>query len=637
LTGRLTVAAATAALALICAAPAAAQDDAGAQLAAMYSPVLELVDQPEPCGAGEPYVPMDIDRILGNKEVALRGPWDSTTVVAIAPTADDLGAAGPGYHLDFPGDALEPGCSYEQFSRRALAGSEPTTYAHVAVQPDRPGGLALQYWFFYAYNDFNNKHEGDWEMIQLVFDAGTAEEALTRRPVRIGYSQHEGAEQADWGDEKLQLVDGSHPVVYPAAGSHANYYDSSLWLGRTAQQGVGCDDTGAPNRTVHPLVAYVPSGAADYLAEYPWLGYAGAWGELQPWVFNGPTGPNHKRQWSEPITWSDNWRSSSVKVPAETVRLGGDPAGFFCNIVGTSSIAFTWWERNRDVVLFAISGLVTVVLWLLSRTRWRPTAPLRLARRRAFGQIVASTGRLYRRNPRPFAVITALLVPIPVAITAASLLTSRSVGGSAGEATGVALGLTAFALDIIALALIPVVVVLAMERIDQDLPVRFGELARATARVAWRTLRTWVVYVLVVTLLASTLIGIPVAIWLAVRWSMFPQVIAVEGSGTRASLRRSARLVRGSWIKTAIIGFLAVWLPDYLGPFVGALVIFALGVDFEIANFAATLAFLCLLPFGAAMRAYLYHDLRVREAHREHELETDGVLPAETTAGTTTG
>ena len=249
---------------------------------------------PKVCGSGEQYVPMNINRILGNDEVVLRGPWDATTVVKIAPTADDLEHADVGYHLDFPGDALDPGCAYERFSRRAVGDGVPVTYAHVASQSDRPGKLALQYWFFYAYNDFNNKHEGDWEMIQLVFDANDAEQALTRSPAIIGYSQHEGAEKADWGDAKLQIVDGTHPVAYPAAGSHANYFDSALWLGRTAQQGVGCDDTRDASHHITPTVAYVPAEPAAYLQAYPWLGYPGAWGEKQSWVFNGPTGPNRE-------------------------------------------------------------------------------------------------------------------------------------------------------------------------------------------------------------------------------------------------------------------------------------------------------------------------------------------------------
>jgi hypothetical protein len=60
-------------------------------------------------------------------------------------------------------------------------------------------------------------------MIQLVFDGEDAEAALTaEHPVQVGYSSHEGAERAVWGDDKLEVVDGTHPVVFPAAGSHAN-------------------------------------------------------------------------------------------------------------------------------------------------------------------------------------------------------------------------------------------------------------------------------------------------------------------------------------------------------------------------------------------------------------------------------
>ena len=45
-----------------------------------------------------------------------------------------------------------------------------------------PGQLALQYWFFYLFNDYNDKHEGDWEMIQLDFAASDAAQALTKTP-----------------------------------------------------------------------------------------------------------------------------------------------------------------------------------------------------------------------------------------------------------------------------------------------------------------------------------------------------------------------------------------------------------------------------------------------------------------------
>ena len=80
-------------------------------------------------------------------------------------------------------------------------------------------------------------------MIQLLFDAPTASEALQRPPVEVGYSQHEGAERAGWEDDKLERVDGTHPVVHVAAGSHANFFGEALYLGSSAAEGVGCDDT----------------------------------------------------------------------------------------------------------------------------------------------------------------------------------------------------------------------------------------------------------------------------------------------------------------------------------------------------------------------------------------------------------
>ena len=177
-------------------------------LAERYSPVVRLVAQDEECGPGEPYEPMNVDALFGQPTVALRGPWNAADLVKIGPTAKDLSRGLYQYHLDFPGNALEPGCDYERWARRLTEDHEPTVYAHVASDPSHPGRLALQYWLFYAYNDWNNLHEGDWEMIQLVFDAKSAQEALTSRPVSVGYSQHEGAERAEWGDDKLELVGG---------------------------------------------------------------------------------------------------------------------------------------------------------------------------------------------------------------------------------------------------------------------------------------------------------------------------------------------------------------------------------------------------------------------------------------------
>jgi hypothetical protein len=274
-------------------------------------PVVRLVEQAEECGRGEPYEPIDVDALFHEPTVALRGPW-GRDLVKIAPSARDLSPQRYEYHLDFPGDALDPGCGYERWGRRVTKGTSPTVYAHVATDPSFPGKLALQYWFYYVFNDWNNTHEGDWEMIQLDFDASNASDALAGRPVSVGYSQHEGAERATWGDEKLELVDGTHPVVHPAAGSHANFYDEALFLGSQGSEGVGCDDTRGPTREIRPVVRTIPSDPAEARAAFPWIGFEGRWGGRRS---NGPTGPNLRLSGRSRFGYQA-WRERSIGVPA---------------------------------------------------------------------------------------------------------------------------------------------------------------------------------------------------------------------------------------------------------------------------------------------------------------------------------
>ena len=92
-----------------------------------------------------------------------------------------------------------------------------------------------------------------------------------KQPVRVGYSSHEGAESAGWGDDKLEIVDGTHPVVYPADGSHANKFEEALYLGSSAEAGVGCDDTEGPHRELRPVVKTIPSDPAAAAQAFPWI------------------------------------------------------------------------------------------------------------------------------------------------------------------------------------------------------------------------------------------------------------------------------------------------------------------------------------------------------------------------------
>jgi hypothetical protein len=52
--------------------------------------VVRVAEQSEPCKHGEPYVPTNVNLVLGNPDVAFRGPWDKTNIIKVAPAAHDL-------------------------------------------------------------------------------------------------------------------------------------------------------------------------------------------------------------------------------------------------------------------------------------------------------------------------------------------------------------------------------------------------------------------------------------------------------------------------------------------------------------------------------------------------------------------
>jgi hypothetical protein len=591
-----------------------AQEDA---LAQRYAPVVRLVEHTD-CAPGKPYLPIDVNLLFGEPTVALRGPWDVGDLVKIGPTAADLAQGLYEYHLDFPGSALDPGCSYLNWERRLVEGHAPVAYAHVATDPAHPGKLALQYWLFYVFNDWNNLHEGDWEMIQLVFDAPTAAEALKRPPVEVGYSQHEGAERASWDDGKLDRVDGTHPVVHPASGSHANFYGEGLYLGSSAEQGVGCDDTRAPTFDVRPTVHTIPSDAAAARAKDPWIAFEGRWGELQPAFFNGPTGPNLKSQWTEPIAWSEGWRERSYTVPGGSA-FGTSATDFFCTVIGSGSRALVRLVDNPLEFGLVLAGLALIAVILLSRATWRPSAPLRLARRRAWGQILSAAARMYVRRFVLFVGMGVLFVPISLLVTLLQslVLHATSIFGvqTGGESSGllamlvVAIGT---ALTLLALGLVQAACARALVEIDQGRPISAVGAYRLALDAVAPLFGALVIASLAVSLLASSFYLIPIAVWLAGRWALIAPAIELEGVSALGALRRSGALVRRRWLKVASLIVAGGALVLVAGPLLGVLLILGTDAPFWLVNLVAGVVYAVAMPFVALTTSYVYFDAVVQ-------------------------
>lgn len=617
--------------------PDAEAEAAADALVRRFAPVIRLQAQPEPCGPGEPFAPIDVTLLFDNPEVALRGPWSPDDLVAVAPALSDVTDGRFGYHLDFPGSALAPGCDYERWAGRLALLGGPTAYARVVREPGEPARLALQYWLFYPYNDYNNKHEGDWEMIQLVFDAPDAGSALRTSPTRVGYSQHEGAEEARWDDPKLERVDGTHPVVFPSAGSHANYFEPALHLGRSAQQGVGCDDTTDPGPDLLPRIVRLPEDAEEARRDHPWLGFEGHWGEKQAAFYNGPTGPNTKPQWGAPLRWADDvWRPRSYAVAGGSL-LGPEATSFFCEAIGRGSDLLRVLTARPGPVALALAAALALLAWAARRTRWSGSTPFRLARRRAVGQVLRDAARAYATRPGLFAGIGLGLVPIALL---ASGLQAAILGVSAralptdteGEANGLLLLVAvAVAAGVGLLALVGVLgaCAAALRALDQGAPATLGSALR-DARARGLPLLGALAIVAGATLaLTAGTIGIPVALWLVLRTATFVPVVVLEGQGAMASLRRSAALGRGQLGRSAGVVLGAAGVPLLAGPVLGGVGLLLVDLPLVAANLLSSLVYAGTVPYAGIALTYLYQDLRVRQQLAAQAAPPPQVLEAE--------
>ena len=471
-------------------------------------------------------------------------------------------------------------------------------------------------------------------MIQLVFPAGSAEEALEEEPLEVGYSQHEGAERAEWGDEKLEVVEGTHPVVYPAAGSHANFFSDGLFLGSSAETGVGCDDTTGPHGELRPSAATIPSDPEAASSAFPWIAFEGRWGERQQAFYNGPTGPNLKTQWTEPITWAEDWRDRSYAVPAGG-SFGTDATDFFCGAVEAGSNFVLRAVDNGARLGLVLALVAALVVFLLTRTSWRPSTPLRVGRRRSWGQTFTASWRLYIVRPRLFLGIGLVVIPISLVITGlqALLFSATSLVGIDPNAEGggfrVGLGIwIGTVLTLLALALVQAACARAIAEIDAGRDVGVRAVYRLAFDSLWALLGALVVAVGALTLLSIWVFLVPVAIWLAVRWALLVPVVELEGQTALGALRRSGRLVRLQWLKVGTLVVVAAAIAIVAGPLIGALLILLVDAPFALVNLIAALVYAVAMPFVGIATTYVYYDTLVRERLGD-EQATPAELPAE--------
>jgi hypothetical protein len=591
-----------------------------------YAPILMLRAQADPVGdpcntTEEQYSPPTwVEVVLGNPRVKLIHDVDGKDVVVkTAPTAADIAALNADYYLDLPGDTLDAGCTYAEdyLNLKSNGRAPPITYAHIAKETGHPG-LVVQYWFFYYFNQFNDVHEGDWEGMQISFDADTPAQALADGPSQIALFQHAGGERAEWDDSKVQK-DGTHPIVYPAAGSHATFYDAAIYIQNGSRgSGVGCDNTTEPHTRAEPEPIVVPTHAPPG-TQYEWLSYVGHWGQREKGFNNGPTGPVTKGQWLEPFTWMDDIRQDSPKLPGGSL-LGPAASTAFCGAIAGVSELINLQAKNT----WGAIGIALAVLLFLAvppfLTRWRPVDLSTLRHPWAVGQLVRAAGQLYAKHWRVLLPIGLSALIVIGALTGAQYLFQKVHTGQ-----DLTIRLEFIGLDLqfsgsfqgfgnpIGYACVSGAVVAFLRLREEGKSTNVGACYTAMWDRIWRVVLGQLGAVALVYLMLITVVGIPFAIYFYVAWQFIQQVILFEDLSIRDAFRRSHELVRGHWWLTVRVVVLLWAIGIVAGPILGFFLIF-LNFSPIMVNAIGSLVFALLIPYVALGRTLLYLDLTSREA-----------------------
>jgi hypothetical protein len=120
--------------------------------------------------------------------------------------------------------------------------------------------------------------------------------------------------------------------------------------------------------------------------------------------------------------------------------------------------------------------------------------------------------------------------------------------------------------------------------------------------------------VLIVLVLLLTVVGIPVAAYLLVRWAFVSQACVIEKLSARPALQRSAELVRSRWWRTFGVTATVNVLAALSGPVVGLVALFTVtSASLDVINLIGSIVYVFTIPLAAVAVTLLYFDLAERD------------------------
>jgi hypothetical protein len=324
---------------------------------------------------------------------------------------------------------------------------------------------------------------------------------------------------------------------------------------------------------------------------------------------------------------SGDWRESSLSAPGgRGTALGPNATDVFCSLSKYGSQVFMEIGTEPQLLL----GLTAVVL---------AVAVLIFTNKR---RTIKDAYAFYLRHIGIFAAIGLISIPIGLVFnffqiilrsvppfdwliawfddTAAARLIASAAAGS---------------LQHIILTLL-----IAPPVIQTVLDVRHGlkpDLRRSYRR-AYRHLRVLAVALVLASLTGSlltlTIIGIPIAIILGIRWQFFGQATILDGADTgRQALDKSRHAITGRTMQAFSDSLIFQLLAVIPGPLVGALLMIAGKASVDFANLFASVVYAITLPISTIGLTLVYIRYRDRDAPYQAEDEEPATAQAAPESG----
>jgi len=191
----------------------------------------------------------------------------------------------------------------------------PTVYYYAWHNSNKVYPYAVQYWFFYFYNNWitvplvvDTDHVGDWETMTIFFDR-------YKQPVEVCYSTHYEARRHLYS--LVNQEKNGHPHVYVSNGGHGSYakdgdtryyYSDALYA---TDNHHGDKQVIGPADTNHSYLDYKEDynmvSLLNPYTEHPehWIHFSGRWGDNT----KAPHGPTFRTD----TPTNDDWNNAKNK------------------------------------------------------------------------------------------------------------------------------------------------------------------------------------------------------------------------------------------------------------------------------------------------------------------------------------